>query len=229
MFVLCLCCTAHCSAAQRPLQRPSMAILTRARFVSTPKNTAGQLPASAATDAASWRPWLARLEQHSTGHMPRAARQLGRMARKKKLHCPGGRKRKTSRQVDEGSPLLCSHAWAELQGATLLVQLRASEPQLESVREAPLLGGRGNELRLAPSSRRRFQPRVGGGQRKIAAPAAACTCPAREAASAIARALPSFVCVCEELEGKPKIGDPETHQLYNISVVPGETSLTARP
>eukprot|EP00962_Isochrysis_galbana_P026065 scaffold8058_cov134-Isochrysis_galbana.AAC.1 len=36
-----------------------------------------------------------------------------------------------------------------------------------------------------------------GGQRKIAAPAAACTCPAREAASAsaIARALPSFVCV----------------------------------
>eukprot|EP00962_Isochrysis_galbana_P013370 scaffold3808_cov112-Isochrysis_galbana.AAC.1 len=28
-----------------------------------------------------------------------------------------------------------------------------------------------------------------------AAPAAACTCPAREAASANARALPSFVCV----------------------------------
>eukprot|EP00962_Isochrysis_galbana_P039540 scaffold14181_cov121-Isochrysis_galbana.AAC.1 len=28
-----------------------------------------------------------------------------------------------------------------------------------------------------------------------AAPAAACTCPAREVASAIARALPSFVCV----------------------------------
>eukprot|EP00962_Isochrysis_galbana_P021396 scaffold6313_cov113-Isochrysis_galbana.AAC.5 len=30
---------------------------------------------------------------------------------------------------------------------------------------------------------------------RLAAPAAACTCPAREAASAIARALPSFVCV----------------------------------
>eukprot|EP00962_Isochrysis_galbana_P022957 scaffold6880_cov110-Isochrysis_galbana.AAC.21 len=29
----------------------------------------------------------------------------------------------------------------------------------------------------------------------LAAPAAACTCPAREAASAIARALPPFVCV----------------------------------
>eukprot|EP00962_Isochrysis_galbana_P002974 scaffold830_cov112-Isochrysis_galbana.AAC.6 len=50
---------------------------------------------------------------------------------------------------------------AELQGATLLVQLRASEPQLESVRETPLLGGRGHELRLAPSSRR-LQPRVLG-------------------------------------------------------------------
>eukprot|EP00962_Isochrysis_galbana_P021247 scaffold6279_cov228-Isochrysis_galbana.AAC.13 len=28
--------------------------------------------------------------------------------------------------------------------------------------------------------------------------------------------------LCEELEGKPKIGDPETRQSYNISVVPGE-------
>eukprot|EP00962_Isochrysis_galbana_P045459 scaffold17885_cov73-Isochrysis_galbana.AAC.1 len=49
-----------------------------------------------------------------------------------------------------------------------------------------------------------------------AAPAAACTCPVGH------RSRATVFRVCEELEGKPKIGDPGTHQLYNISVVPGE-------
>eukprot|EP00962_Isochrysis_galbana_P009760 scaffold2712_cov159-Isochrysis_galbana.AAC.2 len=53
-----------------------------------------------------------------------------------------------------------------------------------------------------------------------AAPAAACTCPSREAASAIARALPSFVCVMSWRENQNRrSGDAP---LYNISVVPGE-------
>eukprot|EP00962_Isochrysis_galbana_P033091 scaffold11003_cov111-Isochrysis_galbana.AAC.3 len=55
-----------------------------------------------------------------------------------------------------------------------------------------------------------------------AAPAAACTCPAREAASAIARALPSFVCVRSD-GGKTKIGE-RRYANYIISTLSLESS-----
>mmetsp|Transcript_25344 Transcript_25344/g.81932 ORF Transcript_25344/g.81932 Transcript_25344/m.81932 type:complete len:218 (-) Transcript_25344:1493-2146(-) len=63
----------------------------------------------------------------------------------------------------------------------------------------------------APATRAPLAGAPAGSGRRLqlerpAAPAAACTCPAREAASAIARALPSFVCVRSD-GGKTKIGE----------------------
>eukprot|EP00962_Isochrysis_galbana_P042918 scaffold16167_cov115-Isochrysis_galbana.AAC.1 len=63
---------------------------------------------------------------------------------------------------------------------------------------------------------------------RLAAPAAACSrlhvSRSRSRSGVGHRSRATVFRVCEELEGKLKIGDPETRQLCNISVVPVESS-----